>query len=368
MTKTNHHPENERLKHQYFRWLKDARGLGTASVDMAAAAIARFEGYTGYRSFARFHVEQARAFKASLHGARRDGSGKALSSATIASTLRQLKAFFTWLADQPGYRSRIRHSDAAYFSPSAQEVRIAEGRREKPVPSLEEVLAALKAMPANTPIEMRDRAVLAFILLSGGRDGAVASLKLKHVDVDARRIDWDAREVRTKKAKTFSTQFFPVGDAPLAILREWHGYLTRELGFGPDEPLFPASSVELGGDTGVTRVLLSRGHWKTTGPIRAIFKAAFTAVGLRAFNPHSLRSTLAQMGQAQCRTAEEMKAWSQNLGHSQMMTTFASYGRIDTHRQFEIMERLGEPRRQSSAPTEAQALVHRLAEVLGSSR
>jgi hypothetical protein len=35
-----------------------------------------------------------------------------------------------------------------------------------------------------------------------------------------------------------------------------------------------------------------------------------------------------------------MKAWSQNLGHSEMMTTFASYGMLSRGQQSEIMSGL----------------------------
>jgi len=319
---------------------------------MAAAAIARFEAYTGFRSFRKFHVEQARGFKMQLaKQGRRDGSAKPLSRATIASILRHLCAFFLWLADQPGYRSRIKPSDAAYFSPSDHDVRVAEGRREKPSPELAQVLHVLSIMPTSTPMEKRDRAVVAFILLTGGRDGAVASLKLKHIDIAARKVFWDAREVRTKKAKTFTAGFFPVGDVPLAIVADWVRFLQTEMGFGPDDPLFPASVVDLGGDSGATIVRLSRNPWMTADPIREIFKRAFGAAGLPYYNPHSLRATLARMGQAMCRTPEELKAWSQNLGHSDMLTTFTSYGTIATHRQLELVAGVGKPK-----PTTANEL------------
>ncbi len=35
-----------------------------------------------------------------------------------------------------------------------------------------------------------------------------------------------------------------------------------------------------------------------------------------------------------------MKAWSQNLGHAQMMTTFTSYGHVEEYRQGEIIKGL----------------------------
>ena len=38
---------------------------------------------------------------------------------------------------------------------------------------------------------------------------------------------------------------------------------------------------------------------------------------------------------------EEMKAWSQNLGHSDVLTTFTSYGQVPTHRQGGVDQSFG---------------------------
>jgi hypothetical protein len=38
-----------------------------------------------------------------------------------------------------------------------------------------------------------------------------------------------------------------------------------------------------------------------------------------------------------CRTPEEIKAWSQNLGHGNVATTMTSYGKIDPHKQGEVI-------------------------------
>ncbi|MGH7670422.1 MAG: site-specific integrase, partial [Gemmatimonadaceae bacterium] len=88
---------------------------------------------------------------------------------------------------------------------------------------------------------------------------------------------------------------------------------------------------------------LKRAHWSSATPMRAIFRAAFAAVGLPYFNPHSFRTTLVRLGEGVCRTPEEFKAWSQNLGHESVMTTFRNYGTVDPRRQSEIMKRFGEP-------------------------
>lgn len=97
-----------------------------------------------------------------------------------------VKAFFKWLAGQPGYKSRIRYSDADYFNSSANDERIAKAVRERPVPTPEQILHALRSMPTSTLFERRDRALVAFTLLSGARDNAIASMKLRHVDMNAR--------------------------------------------------------------------------------------------------------------------------------------------------------------------------------------
>ena len=106
-----------------------------------------------------------------------------------------------------------------------------------------------------------------------------------------------------------------------------------------------------------------RGHWGNAEPIRRVFRDAFEAAGLPYFNPHSLRSTLVQLGQATCRTPEDFKAWSQNLGHEEVLTTFYSYGQVGTRRQRDIIHELAAPRESRQSPhadAVADAVVRRL--------
>lgn len=361
MTRPKHSAENERIKRRYFQWMRESRGYSPASIDMAAAAIFRFEEYIGFRDFKRFNVEQARAFKSHLSGKTLGiQSGAPLSKATITTTLRNLKSFFLWLSDQPGYRSKIRPADAAYFTPLAQDERIANGTRNKPVPELHDIETALRAMPDDTEIECRDRAVVAFTILTGARDRAVTTFRLKHVDLAKGTLFQDARDVKTKRAKTFTTQFFPVGDLPLEIVTGWITFLKTEKNYGPDDPLFPATEVVLHGPGKAPSVSLSKRHWKTTTPIRDIFKAAFENAGLPYFIPHSFRSTLALLGEKRCRSPEAWWAWSQNLGHSNVMTTFSSYGKIPEHRQCEIISEM----REVSAENDREELAIEIAALL----
>jgi integrase len=327
-----HNPENERMKRGYFIYPKEARRLGEHSVDCAAASLAKFEEYTKYRDFKKFHIQQAIGFKRKLSEQISPRTGERLSRGTIFSTLNALRGFFLWLATQPGYRSHLTPADAEYFALSEKEARIAKAALERPVATIEQIRHVLESMPANRDVDLRNRTVVALTLLTGARDGAIASLKRKHIDVVEGKVVQDAREVRTKFSKTITTWFFPVGDDIRQIVVDWIGYLTNEKLFGPADPLFPATQVVQDQDYQFQAGGLSRQHWANATPIRMIFREAFAGAGLAYVNPHSFRKTLAQLGERLCRTPQEFKAWSQNLGHEQVLTTLGgrqSAGRID---------------------------------------
>ncbi|HRD83626.1 MAG TPA: tyrosine-type recombinase/integrase, partial [Rubrivivax sp.] len=305
------------------------------------------------------HFEQAVAFKRLLADRDSQVTGDKLSKATQYATPAHLKRFFQWLAVQPGYRSKLRYSDAEYFNLSDKDSRVAKARRERPVPTLEQVKHVISTMPAGSEIERRNRALLAFALLTGALDSALASMKLKYVDLAAGSVFQDARDVKTKFSKTFTTFFFPVGDEIRQIVDEWVQYLRRNLLWGHDDPLFPATRVELGARLHFKAVGIERKAWASAAPIRAIFKAAFAAAGLPYYNPHSLRSTLVLLGQTVCQTPEDFKAWSQNLGHEGVLTTFHSNGTVAPRRQGEIIKALVSPTTRGVGSTDelAAALV-----------
>jgi integrase len=360
----NHHPANERIKRRYFAFLKEAKRHSEPTLDAAAKALSRFDAYTRYRDFRAFHFEQAVAFKKHLAEQKGRQSGEKLSKATLHATLTQLKRFFQWLAWQPGYKSRVQYADAEYFNLSDKDTRIATAKRQQRVPTLEQIRHVISTMPAGTEIERRNRALVAFTLLTGARDRAIASLKLKHVDLSAGCVNQDAREVETKFSKTFTTYFFPVGDGLRTIVSEWVSFLRDEKLWGNDDPLFPATRICLGTGRQFKATGLARKHWSNASPIRAIFREAFVRAGLQYFNPHSFRNTLVQLGQEICRTPEQFKAWSQNLGHEKVLTTFLSYGEVARQRQGEIITALAETGslQRSGADEIADAVLKKLRE------
>jgi integrase len=204
--------------------------------------------------------------------------------------------------------------------------------------------------------------VLLHAMLTGARDGAIASMKLKHVDLTANSVTQDAREVKTKFSKTFTTFFFPVSEEIREIVAEWVLYLGREKLWGDDDPLFPATQVAPGPDHQFAVSGLQRAHWSSASPIRTIFREAFERAGLPYFNPHSFRSTLVRLGEDSCKTPEQFKAWSQNLGRERVLTTFLSYGEVSRDRQGELIRQLAtlQPAAQSGVNAFVKAMLKEL--------
>lgn len=60
------------------------------------------------------------------------------------------------------------------------------------------------------------------------------------------------------------------------------------------------------------------------------------------------------LGERICRTPEELKAWSQNIGHERVLTTLTSYGKVPAVRQAELIRGMGQAQ---AAPTIDPALV-----------
>jgi len=77
-------------------------------------------------------------------------------------------------------------------------------------------------------------------------------------------------------------------------------------------------------------------------PIRKVFKQACSAAGRPDFTPHSLRHTLAQLADDFYPGPGTMKAWSQNLGHNDVLMTFTSYGTVPSHKQRQMILRMAQ--------------------------
>lgn len=216
----------------------------------------------------------------------------------------------------------------------------AKASRLERVPTIEQIHAVVTGITIKSEIDRRDQALIAFTLLTGARDSAICSAKIGHVLLDQSLFFQDGRDMNTKFSKTIQTTFFPVGEPFLQIVVDWVNYLLKEKLWGMDGPLFPANKVVAVPGLGFQTAGLARQSWKTASAMRAIFKARFAVAGLPYYNPHSFRKTVVRLGERLCKTPAQFKAWSQNIGHESMITTFTSYGTIPQHQQAELIAQL----------------------------
>lgn len=338
---TNRNPENERIKRAYFNHLRNLEGKSETTLDKVAAAILRYEKSTSFKSFKKFHLEHVNRFKKTLPK-EKTRAGAPLAKATIDAILRMIKAFFVWLASQQGYKSRISYLDAAYFNNNAKDARVAHAKREIPYPSMEQCAHAFDQMPGTTLIEQRNRAGFALLMLTGARDSALTSLRLKHVDLIENQIFQDARDVRTKNSKTFYTWFYPVDETYLTCFTDWVNHLRKDMLFGPNDALFPKPKpkIEVVEGIGFQCTGLSGEIYANASTFREMIKSTFVTAGLHPFFPHSFRKTLTKYGDRMCDSREQFKAWSMNLGHESIDVTLSAYLQISVERQGELIKGL----------------------------
>ena len=234
-----------------YGWKKRKRMNSRSSVDQVAAGNRPVpRSRPGIAILPRSTSNRHANSSASLSKSANPATGAGLAKATIYSRLMAVKAFFVWLAAPVGLQvSSHIYSDMDYFNPSNNDGRIARAIREKPAlaDARTDPPRFLSAMPTQSDIEKRDRAVFAFAILSGARDDAIASMLIRHVDLDRRTVFHDARDVRTTNRKTFASIFFPVGtDIGRGSLPTGSPFLTKRAVVRAARTPFPSTRVAVG--------------------------------------------------------------------------------------------------------------------------
>ncbi|MFO1243224.1 MAG: tyrosine-type recombinase/integrase [Rickettsiales bacterium] len=231
-------------------------------------------------------------------------------------------------------------------------------------PSPEQIRKTLSVLPANTDVQLRDRAVLAFLFTTGARDGALITLKLKHINTEKKYVKQNPKEVATKFGKHINTRFYPVGDDIHQVILDWVKHLREVLLFGDNDPLFPKEVLVQGEDMSFTGGTLSREHWKSASAVRRILKASFEMAGLPYFSPHRIRDTISAIGRTMCKTVEDQMAWARNMGHETPATTFIVYGGFSVAQQFEVIERMERDEEKQSSSLEASEVAKEVVRLL----
>jgi integrase len=323
--------ENERRKRKYFEWLRNAKGLSPTTIKGVEKAIWEWEDFTKTADFRQFNENTAIAFKQDLLQRKNNRSGKTLALSTCLHYLNALSEFFLWLSGQPGYKSKITPDKVAYLKLDRKQSKIASESAVVEYPSLEQVKAVATSITVENEVDLRDRALISFALLSGMRVEAIMSLPIQCIDLEEMEILQDPKQgVRTKFSKRNKSTLFNFDLTLISYIKEWAEFLVEKKLFSPQDPFFPSTKIEQKSENDLV-FIAEKVHpqpWKNTNSIREIFKKRFHHAGIKYFSPHSFRHLAIRLAFGRCTTAEELKAVSQNFGHENIGTTMLTYGTI----------------------------------------
>jgi len=222
-------------------------------------------------------------------------SERGASKTTVARKLAAIRAF---------YREQLR-TGAVLSNPADL---VASPRKDSHLPTVlkqAEVGGLLEAMPASTPLELRDRAIFELCYSAGLRAEEL-------VNLDTQSLDPDAEELRVE-GKGGRTRIVPAGEPAWRALE---AYLQRgrpALQGEPDPALFLSKS----------------GRRLSTSDIRRRLALAVRRAAVQAgVSPHTLRHSFATHlleGGADLRSIQEL------LGHASISTT-QTYTRVESRR------------------------------------
>jgi site-specific recombinase XerD len=221
--------------------------------------------------------------------------GRKLSATTVARKLAALRAFFRVLREHG-----LIEANPAELLPSP--------KRAAKLPRVlkpEELATLLDAIPASTPLALRDRALFEVAYACGLRAEEL-------VDLDVTSVDFDAEHLRVE-GKGAKTRFVPAGEAALRAVTRYQARGRPALVQSAETALFLSKS----------------GRRLSTSDVRRRLRVwARHAAVQGGVHPHALRHSFATHlldGGADLRAIQEL------LGHASISTT-QIYTRVESAR------------------------------------
>lgn len=343
--------KNEIVKRQFQKYCRNSKGYSEKSIGYYMNSVFEYEKFSAYEDFAKFNDDKAIAFREFLK--KKTFKGKTVELSTVKDKLRYLKIFFSWLSDQAGYKKAIKKEDVECLRLSREDNARAEKPQREEYPSFDMIQKVVNNMKVTTEDDMRDRAMIAFTLLSGGRDDAIISLPLDCFKPNNLEISYFVNKgVRTKFRKSYTSFLYKFDSKLIAYVTDWYDYLTKVKLYPNNAPLFPRTAIgQQKGNKSFTNLGIEPEFWKTIKPIENIFKKRFEEVGLKYYPPHSFRHTADNLLKRACHNIEEFQAVSQNFGHESMATTFSSYGKLPIGRVEELIRNLDFSENKATIPS-----------------
>lgn len=322
---------NEKIKRKYYEYLIDSQGYSKLTLNAIKKSIYRYEEFIDFQDFSKFNKTKAIEFKIWIEHKKSSRTKKQISLTTCYHYIKNLKDFFVWLSSQAGYKSKICSTDVEFLKLPKEKARIAVAQKRERYPTFEQVKKVISTVNINNELDLRDRALLSFTLLSGMRDAAIITLPISAFDENTLQVSQDPKlGVKTKFSKTINSVLFKFDDDMLSYIIDWIKLLKTEKFFGNNDPIFPRNKIECAENS---KTFISNSvepkFWLSATSMRSIFKQRFKNAGIEYFSPHTFRHLAVNSAIAKCKNGYEIKAVSQNFGHENVGTTMTTYGTLN---------------------------------------
>ena len=332
---------NEKIKRTFHEYMKEAKGHAEKSITGYKKAIYLYEDCFAKEDFTKFNTKKAIHVKDWLKT--KVFRGNTISLSTINTYLRYLRKFFAWLATQNRFKNNITPDQVEYLQLSDKERRIANQIKLRKYPDLDYVIKLTESIPIHSEVDMRDKALISFALITGMRDKAIITLPICCFDEKAGIVYQNPQKgVETKFSKNVTTVIFGFDQKLVDNVVEWIKYLKSSKNFQDNDPLFPRCKKEQNSDnlSFVASVEVEPTFISGTNSITEIFKNRTHNAGLEYFPPHTFRHLAIDLALKHCRTGEEIKAISQSFGHEHVTTTLSAYSNFDTQRLTKVLRNI----------------------------
>jgi integrase/recombinase XerC len=287
----------------YLAWLRNEKRYSDLTAENYARDLRRLFELAADTPLANLKIHHIRRFIAQLHG-------KGLGGRTLARMLSAWRGFYTYLMRDHGLADNPCVGLRAPKSP-----------KTLPQALSPDEAARLVDIPADTPDEIRDKAIFELFYSSGLR---LAEL----VNLDPEQVDFSDGEVRVT-GKGSKTRIVPLGSHAIAALQAW--LAVRDRLAKPDE-----TALFVG----------ARGGRITPRVVQLRMKQWGIRQGLSSnVHPHLLRHSFATHV---LQSSGDLRAVQEMLGHASISTT-----QVYTHLDFQYLSKIydaAHPRAKKKSP------------------
>lgn len=326
----NGRANNARLKHKYVNELLKADSNSDKTVQKKEGSIKIFERFIEHQDFRIYNKTVGEKFKIELFK-RKGRTNENLSLSTIDFHVNEIQNFLKWLRQEKRYKSKIILRDIDYLNLTADEKdKHRSYKKLLELPKIEDAIKQINLIPRETEIDLRDRAIFAFIMCTGVRAEALISLPIASIDSENMLVDQNPDYgVKTKFRHHIKSKILNRSDLLITEFLDWYKFLLQEKKFDEQLPLFPKTDQQKDENSALfSNKKVSKDFWLSQSSLTSMMKKRNDSRFVNYFSPHLYRHSAILYATDKCVTPGEFKAVSQNFGHRDVLTTLLTYGNL----------------------------------------